>query len=78
MVSLWVADVQRDVVRLLYRVPAAVETQLACFVFEFNTSNRPSQTGPLVGYGRNVVVLHNYKLPTVPESDQRIFLRPTH
>jgi hypothetical protein len=77
MVSLWVADEQRDAVRLLYRVPASVDTQLASFDFEFNTSNRPSQTGPLVGYGRNVVVLHNYKFPTAPESDQRIFVRPT-
>jgi len=77
MLSLWVADEQRDAVRLLYRVPASVNTQLASFDFEFNTSAKPSQTGPLIGYGRNVVVLHNYRLPTIPENDQRIFVRPT-
>jgi hypothetical protein len=50
------------------------------FDFEFNTSCNPPpcQTGPLIGYGRNVVVLHNYALPTVdPEADADIFQKPS-
>jgi hypothetical protein len=81
MLSMWVADEHRGPTRLLYRVPwfmaASANSSIGSFDFEFNTSSVPGgQAGPLIGYGRNVVVLHNYPLPAVPESDGRIFVRP--
>lgn len=80
MLSLWVADEQRAPQRVLYRVPwtmVGANNSIGSFDFELNTSSAPpGQTGPLVGYGRNVVVLRNYQLPAVPETDTRIFVRP--
>ncbi len=73
--SLWVADEDRDPVRILYRVPWVIRTtHLAHFDFEFNTSSAAgSQTGPLIGYGRNVVVLRNLD---ANEADTTLFRRP--
>jgi hypothetical protein len=78
MLSLWIADENTDPVRIIHRVPWATRgTHLSSFDFEFNTSSTPpAQTGPLIGYGRNVVVLHNYRLPEPPEADARVFVRP--
>jgi hypothetical protein len=83
MVSLWMADENRAPRRLLYRVPInwnaaqGWEPQLTLFRFEMNTSQPPdSLVGPLIGYGRNTVLLHNYALPAVPETDAFIFQRP--
>jgi hypothetical protein len=78
MGSLWVADETRDPQRIIYRVPLTITaSDMSSFDFEFNTSNKPpSQDGPLIGYGRNVVVLQNYVLPSIPEDDPRIFVRP--
>jgi hypothetical protein len=78
MISLWMADESTDPVRILYRVPWRMKaSHVASFDFEFNTSTKPpAQKGPLVGYGRNVIVLKDYQLPQKPESDTRIFVRP--
>lgn len=83
MVSLWMADEKRDARRLLYRVPinydgnAGWNPWISRFRFELNTSQPAnSLTGPLIGYARNMVVLHNYELPAVAESDTFIFRRP--
>lgn len=81
MLSMWVADEQRPPVRVLYRVPwfmnGNANSSVGSFDYEFNTSSAPGQQqGPLIGYGRNVVVLHNYPLPAVPETDATIFVRP--
>jgi hypothetical protein len=67
MVSLWVADEQREPVRLLYRVPAArIDPMLVEFRLALNTSTnnrrRPGTIGTLIAYARNVVVLHNAEL----------------
>jgi hypothetical protein len=84
MVSLWSADENRNAQRLLYRVPmnwdAATGRQphVSMFRFEMNSSQETGFIGPFVGYGRNVVVLHNYTLPaTNPETDAFLFQRPT-
>jgi PKD repeat protein len=85
MLSLWVADEGREAARTLFRVPWQMggtqsNSTVGSFDFEFNTSCNPPpcQTGPLIGYGRNVVVLHNYALPTVdPEADADIFQKPS-
>lgn len=83
MVSLWMADENRSPQRLLYRVPVnwnaglGWEPHLSMFKFEMNTSQPAlSLTGPLIGYGRNVVILHNYRLPAVAESDTTLFQKP--
>jgi hypothetical protein len=78
MVSMWIADEEQGPVRTLFRAPWVVtRSQIGSFEFEFNTSAKPpAQTGPLVGYGRNVVVLRNYQLPSVPEEDSELFARP--
>jgi hypothetical protein len=82
MVSLWTADEQRGVQRLLYKVPMNWKSELGRgphltrFDFEVNTSQSTGFIGPFVGYGRNVVVLRNYPLPAVPESDTTLFQRP--
>jgi hypothetical protein len=83
MVSLWMADETRDAQRLLYRVPMNWNAELGwepaalSFRFEMNTSQAPlSLTGPLIGYARNLVVLHNYNLPNVADTDSFIFKRP--
>jgi hypothetical protein len=82
MVSLWSADEQRPAQRLLYRVPMNWQApkwdpRLSTFRFEMNSSQSEGFIGPWIGYGRNVVVLHNYPLPATsnPESDP-IFERP--
>lgn len=79
MLSLWIGDETRAPSRMVYRVPWNIRagSDISSFDFEFNTSTvPPAQTGPLIGYGRNVVVLHNYQLPTVPETDTTIFALP--
>lgn len=83
MVSLWTADENRPARRLLYRVPVnwnaglGWKPHVSLFRFEMNTSQPPlSLTGPLIGYGRNVVILHNYKLPAVAETDTYLFQKP--
>jgi hypothetical protein len=80
MVSQWVADEGRDPQRVLYRIPvsfnANTSSRISRFDFEMNTSQGSGFIGPWVGYGRNVVVLHNYSLPAAPESDKFIFQRP--
>jgi hypothetical protein len=83
MVSLWSADEDRPARRLLYRVPInwnaglGWEPHVSMFRFEMNTSQPPlSLTGPLIGYGRNVVFLQNYRLPAVPETDSYLFQKP--
>jgi hypothetical protein len=82
MISMWTADENRPVRRLLYRVPinwngVLWDPIVDMFKFEMNTSQPPgSLIGPLVGYGRNVVLLHNYNLPNVAETDKVIFRQP--
>lgn len=83
MVSLFSADEVRGVQRLLYRVPVDYgglnkwAPWITTFRLELNTSQpRDSLTGPLIGYARNVVVLHNYKLPNVAEADTYLFQKP--
>ena len=78
MASLWIADENRDPERIIYRVPLPIaQAEISSIDFEFNTSNLPpSQNGPLVGYGRNVVILRDYVLPRIPETDSKIFVRP--
>jgi hypothetical protein len=83
MVSLWSADENRDVQRLLYRVPMNWKSEIPArepyptlFIFEMNSSKK-GLAGPLIGYGRNVVLLYDYKLPaTNPETDAFLFQRP--
>jgi hypothetical protein len=67
MVTLWIADESRDATRVLYRVPGtrkALDIMLAQFRFSWDTStnngNGGGLVGPVVAYGRNVVILHNY------------------
>ena len=67
MVSLWIADEQRDPVRVLYRVPAPrADPMLVEFRVALNTSTnnrrRPGTVGTLIAYARNIVVLHNAEL----------------
>jgi hypothetical protein len=80
MVSLWSADETRDVQRLVYRVPVGWKStwspSISRFDFEMNTSQNTGFIGPWIGYGRNVVVLHDYRLPSVPETDAFLFQRP--
>ena len=82
MVSVWMADEVTDPQRIYYRVPWAIRAQyLTRLQWEFNTSQGASsgvgdtdgQTGTLIGYGRNVVILQN---ATISESDTSIFKRP--
>ena len=82
MASLWSADEGRDVHRLLYRIPlnwkAEIEGRthhVTRFDLQMNSS-KSGLTGPLVGYVRNVVMLHNYRLPANPETDSLLFQRP--
>ncbi len=80
MASLWFADEKRNVQRVLYRVPVSWNSlwdpNISRFDFEMNTSQNTGFIGPWIGYGRNVVLLRNYKLPSVPETDSFIFQRP--
>jgi hypothetical protein len=83
MVSVWIADENREPVPVLYRAPISwplVRREyegMTRFDFELNTSDKPiAAEGPLTGYGRNVVVLRNYKLPSVPLTDTVIFKKP--
>jgi hypothetical protein len=79
MASVWAADENRNPVTIMFRAPLAWtgDGRIERFDFEFNTSEEPvAQTGPLVGYGRNVVVLRNYQLPNAPLNDTLIFKRP--
>ena len=80
MVSLWMADEQQSVKRLLYRIPmnwmSGWTPIFNRFDFEMNSSQSTGFIGPWIGYGRNVVMLHNYQLPSVPETDTLIFQRP--
>ena len=83
MVSLWTADENRPPHRLLYRVPIDWNSGLgwkphvSLFRFELNTSQPPlSLKGPFIGYGRNVVILQNYKLPAGAESDTYLLQKP--
>jgi len=79
-ISLAIADEDRDPEWLLYKVPwvnTANMPALTTFDFEFNTSTvPPAQDGALIGYGRNVAVLHNYSLPSDPLTDTDIFQKP--
>ena len=72
MVTLWIADEQRDPVRILYRVPVPRrDPMLAHFRLAFDSSTNNLRgggiDGTLVAYARNVVVLHNASVrePTV-------------
>jgi hypothetical protein len=84
MISSWIADEHRGPVRLTYQAPWRTggtldrpDAILSHFQYEFHTSQTaPSQSGPLIGYGRNVVALRNYRLPPIPETDTTIFVRP--
>jgi hypothetical protein len=79
MASVWIADQNRNPVAVMFRAPVGWtgDGRIERFDFEFNTSDEaPAQAGPLVGYGRNVVVLHNYQLPNAPLNDPLIFKRP--
>jgi hypothetical protein len=82
MVSQWIADERRPPTRILYRVPAEYtngigwDAYVQRFRFEMNTSQSKGFIGPWIGYGRNVVVLHNYALPRVPETDRLLFQQP--
>jgi hypothetical protein len=76
MASLWIADEDRAPARVVYRAPVAmVGSMLTDFRFLFNTSsNAPALAGPVVGYGRNVVILRNTFLN---EGDTTMFSRPS-
>jgi hypothetical protein len=80
MASLWFADENRGPQRLLYRIPlgwgSTWDPNVNRFDFEMNSSQSTGFIGPWVGYGRNVVALHNYQLPSTPENDTFIFKRP--
>lgn len=81
MMSAWVADENRDPVRILYQVPWPIrDPYLPDFYFEFNTSGHPSsagspsgQSGDIIGYARNVATLRDYALS---ESDTTVFVKP--
>jgi len=81
--SLWMAQESLPPTRLWWRVPVdAVDStgapvRISSFEYEFNTSTSGmALTGPLIGYGRNVVVLRNYPLPPRPEDDTTVFVAP--
>jgi len=81
--SLWMAQESLPPTRLWWRVPVdafdstGAPVRISAFEYEFNTSTSGmALTGPLIGYGRNVVVLRNYPLPPRPEDDTKIFERP--
>jgi hypothetical protein len=82
MVSQWIADEHREPTRIMYRVPMSwggdwpTPPRIARFDIEMNTSEADGFVGPWIGYARNVVLLHNYALPNVPENDRFIFQRP--
>ena len=85
MMSLWIADEDRDPVRQVYRAPlwgggSTTDwiNSFNLFRFEMNTSQSQAvRTGDMIAYFRNVVFLKNYDLPAVsPESDTFIFQRP--
>lgn len=80
MVSMWFADENRGPMRMLYRIPVGWSANWNPYISHFyilmNTSQTSGFIGPWVGYGRNVVVLHNYQLPSVPENDKFLFQRP--
>ena len=66
MVSLWVADEDRQPVRVLYRVPAArrsIDTMISTLRMAWDTStnnvNDGGLNGAVVAYVRNIVVLRN-------------------
>jgi len=81
MVSKWIGDENGTVRRILYRVPFGWSSNWSPHISRFDLEMNTSQTqdsfrGPMIGYGRNVVVLHNYRLPSVPESDTHLFQLP--
>jgi hypothetical protein len=66
MVSVWIADEERDATRVLFRVPAArrnLDTMIGSLRLAWDTSTNNlaggGLTGPVIAYVRNVVVLHN-------------------
>jgi hypothetical protein len=81
-VSLWMADEITDPTRVLYRVPRSFrDPYLTRFFLQSGTSQVPSSNGSMTGqsgdmvlYARNVVMLRDYD-PT-DESDTRVFKRP--
>lgn len=69
--------------RLLYKHPwgykaeAGRTQQLTRFRLECDVSTgKAAAGGEIVGYMRNVFMLHNYTLPTVPETDTFLFQKP--
>jgi hypothetical protein len=91
MVTLWIADENREPVRVLYRVPAArrsIDTMIASFRLAWDTStnniNTSGLAGPVVAYVRNVVVLRNAPVdgpvftdaaPPLPPTGLRIIVK---
>jgi hypothetical protein len=83
MVSQWIADENGSVRRLMYRVPMGWAANWSPHISRFDLEMNSSQStagytfvGPLVGYARNVIILRNYNLPSVPETDSLLFQRP--
>ena len=83
MVSIYMADENRDAQRLIYKAPidftdgGLQSPKIDMFRFEFNTSQEEPTSGEMIGYARNFVMLQNYALPAVPETDKSLFTKPT-
>jgi len=75
MISIWMADEVTDPRRIIYRAPWRIRgTYFQNIWWELNTSWGPGQTGPLIGYGRNVVIMRD---TAADEGDTGFFKRPT-
>jgi hypothetical protein len=70
LMSLWVADEDRDAVQLIDRLQFNVKKSVESFWLEYNTSSHPQEgLGQRIAYARNVVMLRNVK--DVPSVFQR-------
>lgn len=78
--SLWIADEDRDPVRIISKVPWIRRANNVFELnYEFDTSATTNVTGPVTGYSRNVVMLRDYEYSgdtNAPESDATIFVKP--
>jgi hypothetical protein len=81
MLSSWVIREDGSISRVVFRVPLGWYTgqgrdnHLSGMRFTMDSSKHGT-IGDMTGYTRNVVVLKNYDLPTVPESDTFLFRPP--
>jgi len=77
LMSMWMADENRDAIRVVYRVPHC-PSGIDHIDYELNASQGAGvPIGPYIAYSKNVVVLVNYPLGVVsPEGDPTLFQRP--